>query len=401
MLGLIAAVLAVLLLFKNPEGQRSAVPLDDSLASSAAESLSGSTQGVTGNVSLPIANSTATNATPAFVIEQLRTLRPGHVSAFEAESFVRFLKQQPTATQAELDALLLSTSEVDRVLAAFLILEVIGPSPEFLDRTASDPSPYVPAEAAAWLYSAGRFEEWNDYLNGSLAVMTADQLTAVMAKLDSRPVRLEVPAAMSLLGIGRRLEDYVTEIMRRSSVGVSVAQGQLASSTVPEIQKENLLKLLHDANPSEYNRILREIIAASQDDRPLRWQAVWNFGQTAADVDSLTFVSSWTQQHATDLLHDKLQEASVSIAARVAETASASEALEQRLMAATATATTPEHQRFALFSHYVRDCIRNGREGNASLLSPFRAELTNRPVTDAPLRRLIADIDYVLWRANQ
>jgi len=344
-----------------------------------------------------------TNAPPAgsTLIEQLLTLQAGQVSASEVAAILGQLKQQPTGLRAELNALVASTNEVDRVLASFLTLEVFGPSPEFLLRAAGDPSPHVMAEAAGWLYQNGRYPEWNEFLERTFAVMTADQFEAVMPRLDSRPIRLEVPAAMSLLGIGRGLEDYTIEMLRRNSIAVTVAKGQLLAATTPEIRKENLLKLLDAANPPEYTEVLRQIIATSQDDRPLRWQAVWNLGQTAVDAQALSFVSEWIQQHSADVLHDKLQEAATIIAARMNSTISASEALEQRLNAVTASTTTPDHERFALFAHYVRDCIRTQRNGDPTLLSPFRTELASRPATDAPLRRLIADIDYVLWKSNR
>ncbi len=233
-------------------------------------------------------------------INQLLTLRPGHVGAFEAVELIGRLKSEASNAIPDIERMTISTNIVERLLGFYVLLEVRGASDKTLERAAADSSPRVRADVAEWLYLNGQFEEWDSFLSTNAASLSVADAESLYELLDNEPVRLELPAAMSILGMGRGLPNFVIEIFRRSGDAVAVARQQFHTSRTTQARNENLLSLLHQANPAGYVGLLEDIISTSEDDSPWLWQAVWQYGQIASGEKSVSFLSGLLDKKLTD-----------------------------------------------------------------------------------------------------
>lgn len=334
-------------------------------------------------------------------IKLLLVSRPGYVSVLQASDMVAKLKTDAVNALPEMETLSKSTNVVERLLGLYMLLEINGPSEGVLNRASADVSAYVQSEAAAWLYLNGRFNEWDAFLRENCSSKSRDDLEAIFALLDTTPIRLDLPAAVSLLGLGRGLPDYVIEVFRRNAESIAFARQQLDDARIPMMQKENVLALLHQANPPDYTGILQSIIASSDDDHPLRWQAVWNYSQTASDVESRDFLSIWLDQHPRDRLRDKLEESSVAISERISAPELPVANLERRLKAAMSSKVAPDDDARSLFSHYIVQSMRETDHMAArDLLESWKAEYSDRTSYDRSFKQMLANIDYLIWRTQ-
>jgi hypothetical protein len=91
-------------------------------------------------------------------------LPAGRISRVDAWTNLEFLRQHRDAVRGYTDQLVNSDDEHDRLLALFLHLELYDDIAGLLNQVKLDPSPYVWAEAAGWLYEQGRFDELQAYI---------------------------------------------------------------------------------------------------------------------------------------------------------------------------------------------------------------------------------------------
>jgi len=335
-------------------------------------------------------------------IRQLLTLRPGQVSGTEAVALVVSLKADTSNAILEIEKLTASTNATERLLGFFLLLEIQGSSESILTRVADDGSPFVKAEIADWLYFKNRFPEWDSFLNKVIASLSTSTIEALFELLDSKPVRMELPAAMTILGLGRGLPYLTVEILRRSPDAVANARRQLQAPGVPLVRKENLLSLLHAANPMEYMRILEEIISASEDDSPLRWRAVWQYGQKGSGDTSVGFLSLLVDQHPQDRLAEELRDALTAVNNRTTNAMTPVSKLELRLQADTRLHRYEQDSASAkLVSYYVEMAKReHSFSPDLELLRSIQRTYATNATSDYLFRRMRADIDYLVWKTE-
>jgi hypothetical protein len=341
-------------------------------------------------------NRTASAIEPRPEIKLLLTAKPGHVSKREATELMNKLKADAVNVQPELEALSRSTNLNERLLGLYALLQIHGPSEAILASASADASPSIHSETAAWLYANGKFNEWNAFLQENSSTMNAGKLEAAFSLLDSKPVRLELPAALALLNLGRGLPDYIAEIFRRNAEAVALAQQQIADESISSIRKENLLSLLHEANPQNYATILQDIIQASEVDSPLRWKALWNYSQTASGSRPAAFLSQWVDSHPDDRLHDRLQMALTEISSRNSANEPIAN-LEQQLRANAASSSSTDDS-YSSFRRYVEQSIRTGHTAARDVLEFGKSEYGRRELSDHSFRQTLANIDYLMWR---
>lgn len=140
------------------------------------------------------------------------TLPPGQVTAAQAAEFVSQIRALGTDALPATRRLLETKSDMHRILGAYLLLETQGEIEEALRFAAEDQSPHVKAEVARWLFLERDFVRWDSFMRESANAITEHQIHEALVLLDQDPPRLDVPAAMSLLNLGRATPSFLSDL---------------------------------------------------------------------------------------------------------------------------------------------------------------------------------------------
>jgi hypothetical protein len=342
---------------------------------------------------------TATNESRRIILRLLNT-PAGQVAGREPWEWVCRLKEMGVGAIPEIERLLGSTNAHERLLGFYLMLETQGPSEAVLARALADPSLQVTAQAAQWLYRNSKFEEWERITGQAAAAFNSVKLEKLLPLLDRNPLTLEVPAAMSILQLGRAFPDFLSEILRRNSEVAAAANGFVSDVSLSATQRENLLGMLASANVPGYVDTLKRLVAQSADTSAVRRRALVSLMGRATDSSTAEYLRQLAAANPQDPLARQLSRAGALIQARSASHVSSLQAMEKAIeKTMTAQNPNPGQDPQALLGYYIEMVKRESpMQPNTKLLQTARQFYTAQSATDYAQQQRVADIDYLLWR---
>lgn len=216
--------------------------------------------------------------------ELLLRARAGSFTPAEvAEAVAAFAQQTPEAL-AELDRLATSAEPVERILGLYLRLEIDGPSAALLSAAASDPSPWVAAQAAEWLYFHADFDRWRNYLTAVAQAWTPAKTAEVLDRFAANPGSSpEVPAGLTILQLGRALPDFVGALLNSAPPLQTDFADALLDPAIPPEARTALLDIFREARPPAYTALTEKLITAYGEDSPARFRAFTHYVTPTGD----------------------------------------------------------------------------------------------------------------------
>lgn len=329
---------------------------------------------------------------------------PGQISSKEAYGYLDAFKHLAVADEAGLLAVLRSGSAPEASLAAMVAVEVFGLTAEGAATALAHPSAVPASELAERLYLKGRFEDWSAFVERAAAGLSEShrlELFEVACRGSGRP---ELPAGLSMLGLGRGTRSLTVEFLRRNPNGLESLKGFLLAEGKEGLNRAALLDVADEARPEGYLRTLRELVAELPPASSLRRQVVRKLGQTAGDAETLRFLTEFTGNVPDDPLTSTLAEAleyvKVNAEGTVKEDGRAVGELLRSSLDERPDGFT--NRSYAAMVAYVGAGLRGEAiSADVSLLRRSRDLLAARKVKDHVWLRNLADVDYLLWRTRK
>jgi len=344
------------------------------------------------------AASAARNA-PEIVGELLRS-QAGQVTGHQAWEALEQIKNQGTNALPAIRRLLAATNVAERLLGLVLALEIEGPSDALLSSALTDSSPFLAAQAAEWLFLNGRFPEWDRLMKEAVRVWGGAKIEQTFLLLDSKLPRPEMPAALSLLQLGRSLPRFLSELVSRDPAAPAAVGSGLMNGSASLARQEALVSILAEARPAGYAETLRLVIARGDAPESVRLGAMIGLCEGAPDAATARYLADFAATHPQDAIAARATQMAEGIerqtTSREAPLAVIEEGFRQSLMATNAVA---DRAPGAILALYI-ESLRRDRFAvpDRALLEAGRQLLSALPHRDYAMRQRLADIDYLLWR---
>ena len=333
--------------------------------------------------------------TAAESFHALVTARAGQITGAEIAKQRQLLVNRSPASRATLEGMLRSADPFERLLAFRLLMESDGWSRQLSERALQDSFVLLRVEAADWLYLAGHFQEWDVFLSASAGNAATDYAALKLAIQHGNWNGL--PAGLEMLGVGRGIDRYFREILRRSDTAGSLVEKDLLSAEIPAVEKQALLRLMHAANRSDYEMLLRKMLVQSNEDTPVRYEAAWLLGQAFASPATREFLSQHLAENANDPLRSRVEQALTSINEQQALGRDRLTMLEARLAAASKSGSRAEFG--SALVGLIDEALRSSRVFDKALLQEAKRALPD-PGIDYIARQRSADIDFLIFRSK-
>lgn len=237
-------------------------------------------------------NPTSPNAQRHPLVEKLLTTEAGFVNRVLAMEWVASLLSDPAACEAAISELVKSESETERILGHYLNYEKNGFSRRMADEIKADPSPYLKAETADWLYLDRHFEEREQFISAVIRNWTETEITEVLSKLNDFEGILLLPPAMRSLRLGEGLPQLITKALRDDRRVVEAAVRLAEERGMDEQGEIALLNVLRGSNPPGYENVLLVIISREKEYSHVRWKAIQDLAQMDYNVDGIRFLQN-------------------------------------------------------------------------------------------------------------
>ncbi|RRJ98041.1 hypothetical protein Ga0100231_006420 [Opitutaceae bacterium TAV4] len=324
-----------------------------------------------------------------------------------ADAVAAFASQTPEAV-AELARLAASDNATERLLALHLRLEISGPDAAILASAASDPSPWVAAQAAEWLFFHARFDLWQNYLRDVQSAWTDAKTDETVARLALNSTGATgLPAGMVVLQLGRALPDFVGALLAESPDLRTSFQAVLFDTGSPSSARETLLDIFHQTQPPGYLAALETLIGNHAEDSPARFRAFVYYAAAAPVADGLARLETLlpATSGVTDHLAARFEVAQRLLSERAANDVAAPtfladtrESLGLSLSKATSLRELSESERRMLNRYLIQLRTDFPSPTDTPLLERIATLLKAEPYQDYSARRLTAQTSYL---ANQ
>lgn len=319
--------------------------------------------------------------------------KAGQVTAGDIAKQRALLLNGSRESRATLERALRSADPFERLIAFRLLLELDGWSPQLSALALQDSFVLFRVEAADWLYLAGRFQEWDEFLSNAAKNAAADyaSLKPAVQHLSWRGL----PAGAEMLGAGNGIDRYFREILRRSDSAASLAEGDLLSTAVPAEEQQALLRLLHVANRPDYEALLQNLLARSNEDTPVRYEAIWLIGQAFPTPASRELLTRHLSTIPADPLQSRVERSLASINEQIARGGDRLTWLEAQLAVASKSGSRADYG--AALIGLLDEAMRRSRVTDKALLQDAKRVLP-APGDDYAARLRLADIDFLISR---
>jgi hypothetical protein len=329
----------------------------------------------------------------ARALNLIAAAKAGQVTPREIVTQLEVLRNGGGDSRALLGRTLRSGNDYERLLAFRLLLEINGWSSELSAHALGDSFALLRVEAADWLYLAGRFREWNSFLSLAAKTATADSLALRSSVQHSNWP--DLPAGLEMLGVGKGIDRYFTEVLRRSDPAALQLADDLFSAAVSPEEQQAKLRLLHAANRADYEALLRKLLLRSSEDTPVRYEAIWLLGQVFASPANREILAQHLAANATDPSRSRVEQVLASVSEQLASGGDRITWLESRLSAATKSGSRADYG--PALVGYLVEALRTLRVSDKALLAEAKRVLPSTGL-DYVARRRLADIDYLLSR---
>ncbi|MFO1447928.1 MAG: hypothetical protein U1F61_07200 [Opitutaceae bacterium] len=240
----------------------------------------------------------------------LTEAKAGRVTAGEIAKLRDSLLDGTPESRAALEVALVSANPYDRLVAFRLSLELDGWQTRLRDYALNDPFVLLRVEAADWLYLTERFADWDTF--HSLAVGKAgtdfDALRPAIRTFQWR----ELPYGADIVGVGRGIDRYLREGVRRSDTVAEAVETELLAGNEQQ-DFASSLRVLHEANRPDYEAFLRRLVERRGEDSPLRYAAIWMLAQGFPRSATRDFLVQHSANYPGDPLSARVEQALASV----------------------------------------------------------------------------------------
>lgn len=186
-----------------------------------------------------------------------------------------------------------------------------------MEASRRDGSPHIMALLAERLFLSEKFELWDRFVSEVASTITDDALFDLFAAVSQNPPKPELPAGLSLLGLGRRLEPFVEELLNRSEAAVKVARRIILDHGISETERVALFQRLNRAEASGQDKFIEEVIANEQVGQSVRWEALVRVANHASSAQWIGFLTRQQTRTSNEILSEKMDEAAGRVARRI------------------------------------------------------------------------------------
>ncbi len=185
-------------------------------------------------------------------------LPAGRISRLDAWTNLEFLRKHRDVVRGTVAQLVNSDDEHVRLLGMFLHLELYDDIAGLLDQAKRDPSPYIRAEAAGWLYEQGRFDELQAYVENVSRNLTDQERESVRSLMNENPPNFDVPAGLAALQLGQSLPLLYRELARHDQNTRAELLAIISAADMRIDQLSRNLEMLAFLQPVNQRQILAE-----------------------------------------------------------------------------------------------------------------------------------------------
>lgn len=186
-----------------------------------------------------------------------------------------------------------------------------------MEASRRDGSPHIMALLAERLFLSEKFELWDRFVSEVASTITDDALFDLFTAVSQNPPKPELPAGLSLLGLGRRLEPFVEELLNRSEAAVKVARRIILDHGISETERVALFQRLNRAEASGQDKFIEEVIANEQVGQSVRWEALVRVANHASSAQWIGFLTRQQTRTSNEILSEKMDEAAGRVARRI------------------------------------------------------------------------------------
>jgi hypothetical protein len=313
----------------------------------------------------------------------------GRVTAGEIAKLRDSLLDGTPESRAALEIALVSANPYDRLVAFRLSLELNGWQPRWREYALNDPFVLLRVEAADWLYLTERFTDWDAFL--SLAVGKAgtdfDALRPAIRTFRWR----ELPYGADVVGVGRGIDRYLREGVRRSDAVAATVEKELLAVTGQQ-EFGSSLRVLHEANRPDYEAFLRRLVERSGDDSPIRYAAIWMLAQGFPRATTRDYFAQHRASYPGDPLSARVEQALASVTEQLNRGGDRLAWAEAQLNVAMQSGNRGEMG--ASLVAVVEEGLRSSGVADRQLLHDASRTMLTQAL-DYPARRRLADIKFL------
>jgi len=315
--------------------------------------------------------------------------KAGRVTAGEIANLRDALLDGKPEARAALEVALVSANPFERLLAFRVSLELHGWQTRWRDYALNDPFVLLRVEAADWLYLTGRFADWDTFL--SLAAGKAgtdfDALRPAIRTFRWR----ELPYGADVVGVGRGIDRYLREAVRRSDSVAATVETELLAANVHQ-DFESTLRVLHEANRPDYEAFLRRVVERRGEDSPIRYAAIWMLAQGFPHSATRDFLVEHRASYPGDPLSARIDQALASVSEQLNRGGDRLAWAEAQLSVAMQSGNRGDMG--ASLVAVVDEGLRSSGAADRQLLQDASRVLLTQAL-DYPARRRLADVKYL------
>jgi len=189
---------------------------------------------------------------------------PGRITTEQAHQLVLEFVNSPQLSKVCAE-LIVSDSINSRLLAVYALLTANGLTDDLREMALSDPSPYIRAEIANWLFQNQKFDALRDLVREYAGAVDSSDATDLALHVATEPILEGRPVAVSRLGLGESLPQYLTLVAENSAVMVDAVTGILNDTKTPTRGKKLMLSALASVRPGNYINLLQKVFSSESD----------------------------------------------------------------------------------------------------------------------------------------
>jgi hypothetical protein len=343
-------------------------------------------------------NPTSSNAQRHPLVEKLLTTEAGFVNRVLAMELVASLLSDAATCEAAISQLVKSESEAERILGHYLNHEKSGFSERMASEIKDDPSPYLKAEIADWLYLDRHFEEREQFISDVTSDWADAEIAEVLLKLNEFDGMLLLPPAMRSLGLGEGLPELIAKALRDDQRVVEAAVRLVEERGMGEQGKIALLNVLETANPERYHVVLVALLSRENENSHVRWKAIQDLAHMEDNRAGTQFLLELSKtsndvetiRHIENMVNGAREHG-------FPDLGNLEDILEEEIVDPTSSNTLPKH-----LTEFAKRSLESNRfTPDRNLLVRAQTVISRISNSEQAIEKLKADIDFLIWRTSR